>query len=108
MIIKTTRELDTASDIALEDDRISAADLAKSQWALIHDLELRYKGKTVYGTNCQFEDDKWFSIDSRAGASRTGINWTLIETAEPALQTLIKTHLFDVNRPGFTRHSVAG
>ena len=95
MIIKTTRELDTASDIALEEDRISAAELAKSQWALIHDLEHRYKGKTVYGTNCQFEDDKWFSIDSRAGASHSGINWTLIETAEPALQALMKTHLFD-------------
>ena len=95
MIIITTRELDTASDVALQDDRISAAELAKSQWALIHDLERQYKGKKVYGTNCLFEDDKWFSMDSRAGASRSGINWTLIETAEPALQALMKMHLFD-------------
>lgn len=62
---------------------------------LIHDLERQYKGKTVYGTNCQFEDDKWFIIDSRACSSRSGINWTLIESDEPALQALVKAHLFD-------------
>lgn len=95
MIIKTTRELDTASNAALQDDRISAAELAKSQWALIHDLECQYKGKTVHGTNCQFEGDKWFSTDSKATGSRVGINWHLLETAEPALQVLTKTHLFD-------------
>lgn len=95
MIIITTRELGTASDGAHQDDRISAAELAKSQWALIRDLERQYKGKTVYGTNCMFEDDKWFNMESRSGASRSGINWTLIETAEPALQALMKMHLFD-------------
>lgn len=95
MTIKTTRELDTASVVALEDERISDTELAKSQWALIHVLERQYRGKTVYGTTCKFEDDNWFNIDGRTGSSRTGINWTLIKTDEPALRVLIKMYLFD-------------
>lgn len=93
--MKTTRKIVTASVAEIQGEKISAEELAKSQWALIHDLERQYRGKTVYGTNCKFEDDHWFSADSSAQQSRYGINWQLLETVEPALQILAKTFLFD-------------
>jgi integrase len=93
--MKTTRKIVTASVAEIQGEKISSEDLAKSQWALIHDLERRYSGKTVPGTNCKFEDDSWFSTDSPSTSSRRGINWQLLETGEPALQILAKTYLFD-------------
>ncbi|MCU6434610.1 hypothetical protein LPB67_12595 [Undibacterium sp. Jales W-56] len=93
--MKNTLKIDTASIVKLQGGKISPADLAKSQWALIHDLERQYKGKTVHGTNCKFEDDRWFSTDNPGTGSRTGINWRLLETSEAALQVLTKAFLFD-------------
>lgn len=93
--MKTTRKVVTASVAEFQGEKISAGDLANSQWALIHDLERRYAGKTVHGTNCKFEDDSWFSTDSASASSRYGINWQILETAEPALQVLTKAFLFD-------------
>lgn len=93
--MKTTRKTDSTSNVEIQGERISTDDLAKSQWALIHDLERQYRGKTVSGTNCKFEDDSWFSTDSPSTSSRRGINWQLLETGEPALQILTKTFLFD-------------
>lgn len=93
--MQTTRKIDTDFIVKLQDEKISAEDLAKSQWALIHSYESRYHGKTVYDTNCKFEDDSWFSSNSMATGSRTGINWQLLETGEPALQVLTKMFIFD-------------
>lgn len=92
--MKTTRKIDSAFYIDIQGERISAEDLAKSQWTLIHDLERRYQGKTVYGTNCKFEDDSWFKKGSLSADSRKGINWYLLKTIEPAMQILAKTFLF--------------
>lgn len=75
--------------------RISISDLAKSQWALINDLERQYLGKTVHGTKCKFEDDNWFSLDGPSGASRTGINWKPFASSEPALKVLFKIFMFE-------------
>lgn len=94
--MKATHKNVTASVAEIQGSHISAGDLAKSQWALIHDLECQYRGKTVPGTNCKFEGDSWFSTDSPASNSRHGVNWRLLETGEPALQILIKTFAFDV------------
>ena len=93
--MKTTRKIVTASVSEIQGERISEDGLAKSQWALIHDLERQYRGKTVPGTNCKFEEDSWFSKDSASTSSRMGINWQLLETSQPALQILAKTFLFD-------------
>lgn len=93
--MKTTRKIDAVSIVELQDQKISAEDLGKSQWTLIHDLERRYAGKTVHGTNCKFEEDSWFSKDSSSSSSRKGINWQLLESCEPAMRILIKAFLFD-------------
>ncbi len=93
--MQTTLQIDTASILELQDEKISVEDLAKFQWELIHSYESRYHGKIVHGTNCKFEDDSWFSEESKAKGSRTGINWQLLGTGEPALQGLTKTFLFD-------------
>lgn len=93
--MKITRKIVTNSVAEIQGQRILADDLAKSQWALIHDLERQYRGKRVPGTNCKFEEDSWFSTDSPSTSSRRGINWQLLETGEPALQILTKTFLFD-------------
>lgn len=93
--MKSNLQIDSASIVELQFERVSAEDLAKSQWALIHNLESQYRGKTVHGTKSQFEDDHWFSTDSRALGSRTGINWRILETDDPALQVLTKAFFFD-------------
>jgi hypothetical protein len=81
--------------IETQGEKISNEDLGKSQWALIHAFENNYMGRTVDGIHCKFEDDKWFSADNMSTASRTGVNWQLLETTEPALRILIKAFLFD-------------
>lgn len=91
----TTRKIDSTSIVEIQGERISAEDLAKSQWALIQDLDRKYRGKTVYGTDCKFEDDSWFSKNSMSSSSRKGINWKLLETGGPALQILTKAFLID-------------
>lgn len=93
--METNRKIFTDSVAEVQGEKISPSDLAKSQWALIHELERQYRGKNVAGTNCKFEDDNWFSTDSKASGSRTGINWQILETDEPALKILAKTFLFD-------------
>ena len=93
--MKTTRKIGPISVVEGKGERVSAEDLAKSQWALIHDLERKYKGKTVPGTNCKFEEDNWFSTESSSQGARYGVNWQLLETGEPALQILTKTYLFE-------------
>ena len=45
--MKTTRKIVPISVVEGNGERVSAEDLAKSQWALIHDLERKYKGKTT-------------------------------------------------------------
>lgn len=93
--MKTNRKTDSTYNVEIQGERISADDLAKSQWMLIHDLERRYVGKIVYGTNCKFEDDSWFSTDSSSTSSRRGINWQRITTTKSAIQILAKAFLFD-------------
>lgn len=93
--MKTTPENVTSSIAEIQGEKISPTDVEKSQWTLIHELEQQYRGKKVAGTNCKFEDDIWFSTDSKSQVSRTGVNWQLLETASPALQILAKTYLFD-------------
>lgn len=79
----------------IDDETISAPDLVRSQWALIHELERQYTGKVVHGTQCKFEDDNWFDANAASTVSRTGINWRLIETSAPALKVLGKAMMFD-------------
>lgn len=93
--MNTALKIDAASTIEFQGENISPADLAKSQWALIHDLKCRYEGTTVHGTDCKFEDDIWFATNSPSTSSRYGINWQLLGTKEPALQILAKTYVFD-------------
>ena len=93
--MKSNLEIATASADEIKGASISAGELAKSQWALIHDFERQYRGKTVPGTKCKFEADFWFSTASPSTSSRNGVNWQLLESTEPALQILAKAFLFD-------------
>jgi hypothetical protein len=74
------------------------SELGQSQWALIHDLERGYRGKSVPGTQCKFEDDNWFSLEDLSTTSRTGINWKTLTINAPALLVLVKTMMFEILR----------
>lgn len=91
--MQSSHNINAAPIAAIEGERTLASDLAKSQWALIHELECKYTGKIVHGTRCKFEDDNWFS-QSGSDVSRSGINWQLA-TRAPALKVLVKTMIFE-------------
>lgn len=93
--MNSSYKTDVATISEIQNEWISASDLAKSQWALIHDLERQYLGKTVLGTKCKFEDDNWFSLVGVSSGSRTGINWKLFASSGPALKVLVKTMMFE-------------
>lgn len=93
--MKITQKIVDDSLAEISGEKLSADTLAKSQWALIKDLNSQYKGKTVRGTKCKFEEDTWLSKASLSTSSRNGINWQLLETGELALQILTRSFLFE-------------
>lgn len=76
-----------------EDERVTSAELAASQWKLIDTLEREYFGKRVFNTRCSYEDEKWFDLNGGTG-SRTGINWSDWSDS-PALKVLLKSMMWD-------------
>ena len=69
-------------------------ELTKAQWLLIHDLENKYKGKIVRGTNCLFEEDRWHEGD---GYSDDGvIIWeNHFNPDQEAIKILVKCIYFE-------------
>jgi len=93
--MKSSSNIDATNFAEIQIEGASTLDLANSQWALIQDLERQYIGKTVHGTKCKFENDNWYTYDGPSSGSRTGINWKLPATEEPALKVLIRAMMFE-------------
>ena len=70
--------------------------LGKNQWILVNQLDAEYKGKVVYGTNCLFEDDRWFNGEGRADESP--INWNTLLNYDKPLTLLLKVVFFEMIR----------
>lgn len=92
--MKVSSKLDSAVIAEPHDKSIPFDDMAKYQWALIHNLEHQYKGKTVRGTNRKFEDDVWVGGE---GSSEQGrIIWQSLFQCGQALMILIKVICFEM------------
>jgi len=93
--MKSSYKVDVAPIDEIHDETTSVSDLAKSQWALIHELERQYIGKIVHGTQCKFEENNWYVVNASSTGSRTGINWQILAPSSPALKVLGRVMMFD-------------
>jgi hypothetical protein len=94
MIMISTDKYISSAVAESHDDRMRFEDLAKSQWSLINSLELEYKGKTVFGTNCKFEEDLWFDGDGKS--DNRSLTWSRRVTCSKALTVLLKIAFFEL------------
>jgi len=90
--MESTKKYSVNEGAELHRENIRAKDLAKSQWVLINRLESEYRGKKVFGTDCQFEDERWFNGDGKSDEGR--VIWDK-QVPERALRILLKTVYFE-------------
>lgn len=77
----------------VQEEQVSSAELAASQWKLIDALESEYLGKRVFNTRCNYEDENWFDLNG-SSCSRTGIYWPSWSDS-PAFKVLLKSMMWD-------------
>ena len=78
-----------------EHSEVDFSELARSQWVLLRKFESDYRGRTVYGTNCKFEDDAWFNGDGRS--DQVSLNWGTLPNFSKPLQLLLKVVFFEMS-----------
>lgn len=93
MIMKSVSENRPNEVVELSNEETNFKELAKSQWALINQLERRYFGEKVFGTSCEFQDNSWFNGDGRSDQGR--ITWRESWTKNKALEVLLKVVYFE-------------
>ena len=82
---------------ALESDKYT--EIGVSQWQCLNAVLSEYKGKSVAGTACVFEDDIWFSLDqSGLRVKSIKLIWSeLFNSHQRALELIFRVAAFDLN-----------
>jgi integrase len=92
--MKIERTNNDECDAKQEKNTIQYEDLAANQWILINKLEADYQGKYVYGTECRFEDDRWFNGDGRSDDA--SLKWDSNLNLSRSLKLLLKVVFFEM------------
>jgi hypothetical protein len=92
---------------------IDHTEIGEAQWKLLSDTYANYQGKILKGTDCKFEDDRWFSLKKSEGKDRINgraIQWSrFFDDQNRAFELVCRVAIFElINTSNSKAYSLFG